>query len=193
MMIGPDIGKRGEGMVRTIVVRWLATVAAFTSVGVYADDALVETGRAEALALSSHLVVAHNTGKRGSVRERQEEGYWCSFGYEEWVLDSLVRGAPLWKPGARIRVFDAGQEQDCWRGNEYKTTGLDIGLMLHVYASATKLANGYVPGARGVLLGRRRGTRDLAFVVAGSIESPDQADSLGREWDDLHKDAPPEP
>lgn len=180
-------------MVGTIVVRWLATVLACASPRVYADDALVETGRAEALGLSSHLVVAHNTGKRGSVRERQEEGYWCSFGYEEWVLDSLVRGASLWKPGARIRVFDAGQEQDCWRGNEYKTTGLDIGLMLHVYASATKLADAHVPGARGILLARRRGTRDLVFVVAGSLESPGQAGPLGREWDDLHKDAAPGP
>lgn len=154
-----------------------------------ADDALRDVPRPEALEQSSHLVAAHNTGKRGSMRERQKEGYWCSFSYEEWVLDSVVRGASPWKVGARIRAFHAGQDQDCWRANEYRTRGIDIGLMLPVYVSETKLPNSYEPGARGILLGRLRGTRDFELAVGGSIESPDQAGPLGREWDGLHQDA----
>lgn len=185
----PDIGRQGDEMGRNTVLRSLTTIAACASMAVFADDALVEKGRAEVLEASTHLVAAHNTGKHGSMRERQKEGYWCSFGFDEWVLDSVVRGASPWKVGARIRVFHAGQGQDCWRGNEYRTKGIDIGLMLPVYASETKLPNSYELGARGILLGRLRGTRDFVLDSGGSIESPDQAGSLGREWDGLHKDA----
>jgi Ni/Co efflux regulator RcnB len=189
MTVVPGIGRQGDNMGRNFVFRLLTTVAAVASMAVFADDALVEKGRAEVLEASTHLVAAHNTGKRGSMRERQDEGYWCSFGFDEWVLDSVVRGTSPWKAGARIRVFHAGEDQDCWRANEYRTKGIDIGLMLPVYASETKLANSYEPGARGILLGRLRGARDFELAVGGSIESPDQAGALGREWDAANKGA----
>jgi Ni/Co efflux regulator RcnB len=193
MSFDQDIERRGDDMGRNTVSKWLAVVASCASMAAHADDALVEKGRAEILESSTHLVAAHNTGKKGSMRERQKEGYWCSFGFEVWKIDSVVRGSTEWKPGAEIRVFHAGQGQDCWRGHEYKTKGIDYGIMLPVYASETKLANAYVAGARGILLGWLRGTRDLELAAGGSIESPDLADSLGREWDRTHPRSPSSP
>jgi len=185
----------GEGhMGRNALVRSILLTVSAIAIAVRADDALQETPRAEALAQSSRLLLARNTGKTGSLRERQREGYWCSFRFEVWSLDSAVRGPSPWKKGDEIRVFPAGQAQDCWRANEYRSTGLDVGLMLPTYVSATRLADAGAAGARGVLLGNLERKRDLLLVVAGSIESPDQAESLGREWDREHATtAPPLP
>jgi len=148
-----------------------------------ADDALQEVGRAEALESTTEIVLARNTGKSGAVEEKQKEGYTCLFHYEVWLVESKVRGTAPWKRDDSIHVFHSGQSLDCCRGHEYQTKGLDIGLMLPTYRSTTQLATQGSKDARGILLGRLRGKKDIELVCAGAIERPDQADSLGLLWD----------
>lgn len=155
----------------------LSAFLALASLG-HADDALQEVARSEALESTTHLVLARNTGHTGSAQEKQKEGYSCTLRYESWVVESLLDGSPSWKPGDSLKVFHPGQEQNCGRAHEYRTTGLDVGLFLPYYTSPTKLENQSAAGARGILLGRPREGGGLELSCPWSIETPDQADTL---------------
>ncbi len=144
-----------------------------------ADDALREVTRAEALEGSTEIVMEHYTGGTGTIDEKMKEGYSCVFRYGTWVFESSLKGRSPWKPGDTLRVLEGSQGQDCWRAHEYRTKGIDIGLILPWYASPTRFVEQDRKGVRGILLGWLRKLRDFELHCPCSIERPDQADSLG--------------
>ena len=158
---------------------WILAPLLTLAVSSWPDDALREVTRAEALEGLTEIVMARFTGRTGSIEEKTKEGYSCVFRYETWVFDSSLKGQSPWKPGDTLRVFEGGQGQDCWRAHEYRTRGIDIGLVLPWYASPTRLVEQDRKDARGILLGWLRKPRDFELHCPRSIERPNQADSLG--------------